>query len=411
MSTDRKLVIVGGGLTGHSAAMAARHNGYDGTITILSDEPALPYDRTPLSKNVLQGKQEISDLGFQPGGDYSGDQIEVLTDSRAEKVDLDERRIETPSGDTLQFDDLLIATGASPIHLNSPGFDLPGVHYLRTTGDATALKSDLEQAESVVVIGAGFIGSEVAASARLLGKTVTLVDMADAPMSGALHPDITAVCAAIHEDHGVTLRMNARVDALRGTDRVEQAVLDDGSILDCDLVVVGIGVRPNVELFEGTGLEIDNGIVTDEWCRTSMPGVYAAGDVANWWHPEFEQRIRVEHFDNAGSQGTFVGNVIAGAAEEPFAPIPYFWSDQYDTNIQFAGFTAPDADIVIRGNPEERSITAFYLNNGAICAAVTVNNAREFRSCRRLVAARATIDPATLRDPDTDIRKLSREYR
>lgn len=411
MSTDRHLVIIGGGLTGHSAAMAARHNGYEGQITILSDESAMPYDRTPLSKHVLQGKREITDLGFQPDGDYSGDKITVLTDTAASAVDLEERRIETSVGKTLEFDDLLIATGARPIELNGPGFDLDGVHYLRTAADASALTSDLEQAESVVVIGAGFIGSEVAASARLLGKAVSLVDMADSPMSGALHPDITAVCAAIHEDKGVTLRMNARVDELRGTDRVKQAVLDDGKMINCDLVVVGVGVRPNVELFSDSGLEIDNGIITDEYCRTSIPNVYAAGDVANWWHPEQEQRMRIEHFDNAGAQGTFVGKVIAGAADEPFAPIPYFWSDQYDTNIQFAGITAQDAEVIIRGNPDGRSITAFYLNNGAICAAVTVNNAREFRSCRRLVAARANIDPDTLRNPDTDIRKLSREYR
>jgi 3-phenylpropionate/trans-cinnamate dioxygenase ferredoxin reductase component len=409
--TNRQLVIIGGGLTAHSAAMAARHNGYSGAITILSDEPSLPYDRTPLSKGVLQSKQESSQLGFQPDGDYGNDEITVLTEARAQKVDLRERRIEVSNGDTLVFDDLLIATGATPIRLNGDGFDLKGVHYLRTIEDAENLKRDMEQASSVVVIGAGFIGSEVAASARMLGKSVTLVDMAEVPMSAAFHPDISAVCAAIHEDQGVTLRMNARVEALKGSERVEQAVLDDGSTIDCDLVVVGIGVRPNVELFEGSELEIDNGIVTDEYCRTSVSNVYAAGDVANWWHPEIERRIRVEHFDNAGSQGTFVGNVIAGTAEDPFAPIPYFWSDQYDTNIQFAGFPSDDADVIIRGDTEERSITAFYLQAGKIQAAVTVNNAREFRSCRRLVAAGAEISPETLRDPDTDIRKLSREYR
>ena len=411
MTAGRDLVIIGGGLTAHSAALAARHNGYGGKITILSNESALPYDRTPLSKGVLQGKQESDQLGFQPDGNYSADDITVLTDTRATAVDLEERTVETSSGDKLTFDDLLIATGARPIHLDGAGFDLDGVHYLRTTDDADSLKSDLETVTSVVVIGAGFIGSEVAASARSLGKQVALVDMAESPMSAALHPDITAVCAAIHEDHGVNLQMNSRIDELRGSARVEQAVLNDGSTIDCDLVVVGVGVRPNVELFAESGLEIDNGIVTDEFCRTSMPNVYAAGDVANWWHPELKQRIRIEHFDNAGSQGTFVGKVIAGAMDEPFAPIPYFWSDQYDTNIQYAGFAPDDADVVIRGNPDERSITAFYLDDGAICAAVTVNNAREFRSCRRLVAASAEIDRETLQSPDTDIRKLAREYR
>ncbi len=411
MSEHRQLIIIGGGLAGHAAALSARHNGYGGRITILAEESSIPYERPPLSKAVLQGKKDPAELAFQPNGDYSGDEITVLTNARAQEVDVRERRIKVSNGDTLAFDDLLIATGARPITLESPGFDLDGVHYLRTIEDARQIQGDLESAESVVVIGAGFIGSEAAASARTLGKSVTLVDMADAPMSAAFHPDIASVCAAIHEDQGVELRMNAKVTELRGSGRVQQAVLDDGSTIDCDMVIVGVGVHPNVELFEGSGVEIDNGILTDEYCRTSVPGVYAAGDVANWWHPELKQRLRVEHFDNAGSQGTYVGQVIAGAAEEPFAPVPYFWSDQYDTNIQYAGVASDDSEVIIRGKPEERSITAFYLDNGAICAAVTINNAREFRSCRRLVAARAEIDPDTLRDPETDIRKLSRDYR
>jgi 3-phenylpropionate/trans-cinnamate dioxygenase ferredoxin reductase component len=411
MTGDRSLLVIGGGLTAHSAAIAARHNGHGGDITILSDEPNPPYDRTPLSKAVLQKKREIDDLGFQPDADYERDAITLRTATRVDSVDLNAQQVTDSNGDTHDYTELLIATGARPIRLNGEGFDLDGVHYLRTIADAEDLKSDLENATGVVVIGAGFIGSEVAASARTLGKTVTLVDMLDAPMCGALHPDIASVCAAIHEDHGVDLWMNSRVDKLRGAGRVEQAVLDDGTTIDCDLVVVGVGVQPNVELFENTDLEIDNGIVTDEFCRTAVPNVYAAGDVANWYHPELEHHIRIEHFDNAGSQGTFVGKVIAGAAEEPFAPVPYFWSDQYETNIQYAGFASEDCEVVIRGNPDQRAITAFHLQNGAICAAVTVNQAREFRSARRFVVARAEIDPAVLRDPETDIRKLAREYR
>jgi 3-phenylpropionate/trans-cinnamate dioxygenase ferredoxin reductase component len=411
MTVSKQLLIIGGGLTAHSAAIAARHNGYGGAITIISEESNPPYDRTPLSKAVLQQKRDPGDLGFQPDGDYERDQITLLTDTRVESVDLVAQHVTDSNGNTHEYSDLLIATGASPIHLNGPGFDLNGVHYLRTIEDANEIKADLEHATNVVVVGAGFIGSEVAASARMLGKNVTLVDMLDSPMASALHPEINSICAAIHKDHGVDLRMNARVDKLRGGTRVEQAVLGDGTTIDCDMVVVGVGVRPNVELFEGTKIELDNGVLTDEFCRTSVPNVYAAGDVANWWHPDLSQHIRIEHFDNAGSQGTFVGKVIAGVQEEPFAPVPYFWSDQYDTNIQFAGFAPSGCDVVIRGNPDERAITAFYLDNGSTCAAVTVNQAREFRSARRLVAARAEISPETLRDPDTDIRKLSREYR
>jgi 3-phenylpropionate/trans-cinnamate dioxygenase ferredoxin reductase component len=411
MTTPRNLVILGGGMTAHSAALAARHNGYSGAITIVAEEKRLPYDRTPLSKAVLQSKRDSGELGFQAEGDYSADEITVRTDTRAESVDFDALRVNLSGEDIIEYDDLLIATGARPVNLANEDFDLPGVHYLRTIEDAEALKADLHNAEKVVVIGAGFIGSEVAASARTLNKDVMLVDMFDAPLSNALHSDITTLCAAIHGDHGVDLHMNSRVDKLRGSSRVEQAILDDGSTLECDLVVVGVGVRPNVEIFANSGLKIENGVVTDDFCRTSIPNVYAAGDVANWFHPDLKQYIRIEHFDNAGSQGTYVGKVIAGATDEPFAPIPYFWSDQYATNIQFAGFMPEHSEVIIRGNPDERAITAFYLDNGAICAAVTVNQAREFRSARRLVAARARIDPDTLRNPETDIRKLSREYR
>lgn len=411
MTSQKHLVILGGGLTGHAAALAARHNDYPGRITIVSDEANPPYDRTPLSKAVLQGKKEPDELGFQPDGDYSSDDITVLTATRAAGVDFDTRRVDLSGSETLEYDDLLIATGTRPITLNNAGFDLDGVHYLRTIDDAKAIQSDLAESQRVVVIGAGFIGSEVASSARTLGKDVTLVDMLEAPMSSALHPDITSVCAAIHQDQGVELRMSSRIDEVRGDGRVKQAILSDGTIIDCDMVVVGVGVRPNVEIFADTNLQVDNGVVTDEFCRTNIPNVYAAGDVANWWHPELQQRMRIEHFDNAGSQGAHAGKMIAGATDEPFAPIPYFWSDQYDTNIQWAGHAPDDSEVVIRGNPDERAITAFYLKTGAICAAVTVNQAREFRSARRLVSARAEIDSATLASPDTDIRKLSREYR
>ncbi len=411
MSTPRHLVILGGGLTSHSAALAARHNGYDGSIVIATDESHPPYDRTPLSKAVLQGTRDTADLGFQPDVDYETDGIQLLTGTTASAVDTTSRRVRLSDGETLQYDDLLFATGASPVHLNGPGFELDGVHYLRTIPDAERLKDSLTGARRVLVIGAGFIGSEVAASARSLGAEVILADLAPVPLSAALHPDLSSIVAAIHQDHGVELRLRTSVQELRGTQRVEEGVFDDGSPVECDLVVVGVGVQPNVTLAEDAGIRVENGIVTDEYCRTSAPDVYAAGDVANWWHPGLGQRIRIEHFDNAGAQGTHAGKVIAGGDVEPFAPVPYFWSDQFDTNIQYAGYPKADCDVIIRGDPESRSVTGFYLRNGEMQAAVTINRAREFRAVRRLVAARAMIDPRTLQDPETDIRKLSREYR
>ena len=410
MDVNQNLVILGGGLTGHAAAMAARGHGFEGGITIVSAEEHRPYDRTPLSKAVLQGQREPDDLYFMSDEDYAEHDITCRTGANAVGVDFDKKIIELDQRDSLTWDTLLIATGCDPIRLDNPGFDLPGVHYLRRISDAVQLRDAIDQASRVLVIGASFIGSEVAASARVRGADVVLVDRLDHPMQAALGDEIGSLCASIHQDHGVDLRMGTTVTELRGTDRVERAVFDDGTELDCDLVVVGVGVRPNVELFDASKLEIENGILVDEYCRTSIPGVYAAGDVANWWHPEREQRIRIEHFDNAGSQGTFAGKVIAGASEEPFAPVPFFWSDQYDTNIQFVGFPTENMELIIRGNPDDREVTGFYIDEGGITAAVTVNHPRNLRSVRRLVRARAKIDSETLKDPETDLRALSREY-
>jgi 3-phenylpropionate/trans-cinnamate dioxygenase ferredoxin reductase component len=401
-------VILGAGLAGHSAAVTARALGYHGDLTLIGAEPDRPYDRTPLSKAVLQGKREPSDLYFETEDGYEQQGITLRAGERASRIDFEERRVWLESGETLAFDRLLIATGASPIRLNDPGFDLPGVHYLRTIPDAIAIQDDLARASRVLVVGAGFIGSEVAASACLLGKDVTLVDMLSAPMTAALGEQVAGICAEIHRDRGVTLRMGERVVALHGSERVEEAELASGDRIECDMVVVGVGVRPKVDLFDGSALEVDNGIVVDEYCETSIPGVFAAGDIANWWHPEIERRLRVEHFDNAGTQGAAAGKSLAGQ-REPFAPVPYFWSDQYDTNIQFAGYPGERYQTAIRGNLDDREFTAFYLENGLVRAAVTFNRPRELRPCRRLVAAGVYVDIDTLCDPDTDLRAFVRD--
>lgn len=401
-------VVLGAGLAGYSAASTLRLKGFDGRIVLIGGEPVPPYERPPLSKAFLQGKKSSNELVFQPAGHFEQElRVELRLNRLAVGLDLAARRLSLDDGATLAYDKLLIATGASPIRLRGHGFELPGVRYLRTLADAESLMALLSARQRVVVIGAGFIGSEAAASLRVLGHDVTLVDVQPAPLSGPLGERLGAIYAEIHRRNGVTLHMADRVTALHGDKHVEAAELAGGARIPCDLVVVGVGVRPAVELFAESGLKIDNGIVCDEFCRSSDPHVYAAGDVANWWHAGLQRRLRVEHYDNAALQGAAAANAMLGQGE-PYSPLPYFWSDQYDTNLQYVGYPIPWDDLVLRGDTQAPSLTAFYLKDGAVTAAATINRPRELRAVRRIVEAGACLDPAVLADEQTDLRALSR---
>jgi len=409
MSRRPAYVILGAGVAGHFAADALRQAGFDGQVLLIGAEPVRPYDRPALSKGILQGTKEPQAIIFQPEAFYREREIDLVLGRAAVEIDPAARRVVLDSGKSVSYDRLLIATGAAPIRPRLPGIGLPGVHVLRSLADAEALRAGLLAAERVLVIGAGFVGSEVAASARTLGRDVTLLDLLPAPMSRALGPELAAVYAELHRAHGVDLRMGRGVVELRGRDRVEEAVLDDGTLLACDLVVLGVGVRPAVDLAMAAGLDVDDGILVDEHCATNASGVYAAGDVATWWHPTLGRRIRVEHFDNAGEQGAAAGRAMAGQPE-PYAPVPSFWTDQYDTTLQYYGYPVPWDQVVLRGDAAAFSVTAFYLAEGRIVAAAMLNRPKEHRSARRLVAAGAAVDPAVLADPDTDLRALSRQF-
>ncbi len=400
--------IVGAGLAGHSAALTLRLTGFDGRILLFGDEPVRAYERPPLSKAFLQGKKPLDELFFQPEEQYHEQQIELELGRRAVGLDTDNQRLTLEDGESIQFDKLLLTTGASPIRLNQPGFDLPGVHYLRTLEDSANLGAAVRAGgHHLVVIGAGFIGSEVAASARTMGNDVTLIDLLPSPMSGALGETLGDLFAEVHRSHGVDLRMCSRVTELRGQGRVEEAVLENGDHIPCDLAVIGVGVRPNVELARNAGLAVENGILVNEHCETSHPNVYAAGDVANWIHPDIGERLRVEHYDNAAMQGAAAARSMLGGTDE-YAPLPYVWSDQYDVNLQYVGFPTEWHEIVVRGDTSKPEATIFFMRNGQVHAAATINRPRELRSARRLCEARAEVDPAVLSDPETDLRALSR---
>lgn len=400
-------VILGANLAGGRAAEAMRESGFEGRIVLLGAEPDRPYERPPLSKDYLRRETPEEKLYLRPPAYYEEQRIELRLGVRATRLDPAAKAVELESGERLPYDKLLIATGCELRRLGIPGVELAGVRYLRTRADSAALAALLDTAQRVVVVGAGFIGSEVAASARKLGKQVTILEAAPVPLARALGVKMGEVCAAIHRDHGVDLRLSCGVKEFRGTGRVEEVVLADGSALPCDLAVVGVGVAPSVGWLEGSGVALDNGVVVNEYCETNLPGLYAAGDIANAWNPLYGERLRVEHYDNAQNQGIAAGKAMAGV-REPYAPVLYFWSDQYEHTLQYVGHAGGDDEIVVRGNVSERSFTAFYLREGRLRAAFAIGRPKDIMATRRLIQSGKQVGPGTLADEQTDLRALSR---
>lgn len=373
----RRVVIVGASLAGLSAAKGLRQAGYNGAITILGAEAERPYKRPPLSKQLLVGLDP-------PGGPWLRDEPALAIDLRlgeaAIGVDLAAREVVGASGARLPFDGLVIATGADPIN---PWRDagLSGVHVLRTMADSAAVAASLRDAESVAVVGAGFIGAEAAAAARKLGRRATLIDALPAPHAQVLGGLFGQACAALHADHGTALRMGAAVVGMEadGSDAVAGVRLRSGELIDADLVVVGVGVRPATRWLEGSGIALDDGVVCDETCAAldlagaPIPGIVAAGDVARWRNPLFGEAMRVEHWDNASAQGRAAGRRLMGI-EQPYELMPYFWSDQYDAKIQVVGAGRPDDDAELaEGSLQDRAFVVTYRREGRIVGAAAMN--------------------------------------
>ncbi|WP_448576331.1 NAD(P)/FAD-dependent oxidoreductase [Thermomicrobium sp.] len=398
-------LVVGAGAAAFGFANAIREVGYQGRVTVVGAEPVPPYERPPLSKQYLLGKKEESELLFRPVAFYEERSIELVLGDAVEEIDLERRVACTRAGREIGFDQLVLATGALPNRLAVPGAELPGVFVLRSLEDARGVRAALSSAQRVVVIGGGFIGCEVAASARTVGKQVALVEPLPVLLARALGETVGAAITRVHERAGVQLYLGRKVIALEGRERVERVLLDDGTSLPAEIVVVGIGVRPAVPAIRGE-LAMDDGVVVDATCAASAPGVWAAGDVARWWHPVIERSIRVEHFDNALAQGACVAKGVAGHPEA-YAPVPSFWSDQYDLTIQQYGYPIEWDDLVVRGDLDAPAFTAFYLKAGRVCGAVIVKRPREMRPARRLVEAMARVDRALLADEGVDLRSLA----
>ena len=388
------IAVVGASLAGLRGVETLRRSGYAGRIVWIGAEPHLPYDRPPLSKELLRGTWEPERISLRKDG-LAALEADLRLGVRAIALDVGERRVSLDDGSQVAYDGLLIATGAQPRAL--PGApDLEGIHLLRTLDDALALRRAFATGPRVCVVGAGFIGAEVAASARSLGLDVTLVELLEAPCVRGLGARLGALLADVHRDHGVDLRLGTGVDAIEGERRVERVRLSDGTALAADLVVVGIGVAPATDWLRGSGLELDNGVVCDASCAAA-PGVVAAGDVARWTNPLFGRSMRVEHWSNAVEQGVHAaGRLLVGDAEaRPFAPVPSFWSDQYDCRIQSAGAPGPDDELrVVAGSLEERRFVALLGSAGRLTGALAWNRARDLIPYRKLLAQGGSWDEA-----------------
>ena len=396
----RTFVVVGAGLAGAAAVQELRERGFDGRIVLVGAEPELPYERPPLSKEFLRGEQD-EPMHIRPPEWYEEQGVELRLGTRAEAVDAAGPSVELEGGERIDADAVLLATGATPRRM--PDAPDERVLYLRTLEDARVLRDAIREGP-VVVVGAGFIGAEVAASARGIGADVVVIERAPVPLGRALGEDVGGILGGIHRDHGVDLRTNLGIDGIESMDGGVRLRTSDGGSIEAAAVLVGIGVGPNLELAERAGLAVSNGVDVDAACRTSAPGVFAAGDMANHDHPLFG-RIRVEHFDNAMKMGTHAARSMLGETD-PFDDPHWFWSDQYDVNIQYAGFAMTWDEVVVRGSLEDRDGVAFYLNEGVLLAALGLNRGKDVRRAMKLIAKRARPEAEQLRDPDIDLRTL-----
>lgn len=397
-----QLVIVGGGQAAGQAVHTARQLGFEGRITLVGDEPHLPYQRPPLSKKYLAGEIARERLYLRPGSFYEKHGVELMLGTRAAELDTTRRRIALADGRGLDYDALILATGSRPRRLAMPGADLAGIHYLRTIDDVDAIAAGFEPGRRLVIVGAGYIGLEVAAVAVRLGLDVTVVEAAERVLARVVAPEMSAVYARYHVEAGVTLICDAAVAGFAGDGHVSAVELADGRRIECDAVIVGVGIEPNVELATGAGLACDDGILVDACTRTEAPGVVAAGDCTRHPHAVVEGAVRLESVHNAIEQGKSAAHAAVGEPRE-FADVPWFWSDQYDLKLQIAGFAQRYDEVVFRGDPDTRRFAAYYLDAGRVVAVDAVNSPHDFMNAKQLIAAGTVLTADAIADPDADL--------
>jgi 3-phenylpropionate/trans-cinnamate dioxygenase ferredoxin reductase component len=406
---DQAFVIVGASLAGAKAAETLREEGFDGRVVLVGAESERPYERPPLSKDYLRGEADAKPY-VHGESFYAEHDIELRTATAVERIDRAAAQVSLAGGETIGFDRLLLATGAQPRRISLPGADLDGVLPLRTIEHSEAIRARIDAGGRLVTIGAGWIGAEVAASAKQRGCDVTILEMTQLPLERVLGPELGAIYRDIHTDHGAQFIGGAAIEAIEGDRKVAAVRLAGGRRIEADFVVVGVGVEPRTELAQAAGIATDNGIAVDEHLQTSAPGIFAAGDVANAHHPFYGTRIRVEHWANALNQGPAAARNMLGRAQ-PYDRIPYFFSDQYDVGMEYAGYATASDEVVFRGDPESREFIAFWLKDERVVAGMNVNVWDVNEHIQALIRARRPIDRRRLGDPDVALEDLVAESR
>jgi 3-phenylpropionate/trans-cinnamate dioxygenase ferredoxin reductase subunit len=405
MNSKQTFVIVGGGLTGAKAAETLRTEGFSGRIVLIGAEPDRPYERPPLSKEFLRGEAEGPPFVHEETY-YSEHDIELETGIVVSAIDPDAREVVIEPDRRLRYDSLLLSTGAEPRRLPIPGDDLDGVHYLRDLGNSRAIGERFSPGQPLVVVGAGWIGAEVAASARQKGCEVTLIERGSLPLQTVLGDELGTIYRDVHVDNGVKLLPETAVERFEGDKAVERVITADGTAIETGFVVVGIGVVPRVELAEAAGLPVDNGVLVGADLASDVSGIFAAGDVANAQHPFYGHRLRVEHWANALNQGPAAAKSMLGQPVS-YDEIPYFFSDQFDTGMEYSGLSSRENEVVFRGDREGREFIAFWIADDRVVAGMNFNVWDVHDEIRELIRSRARVNRDALTDPDTPLDQVA----
>jgi len=396
------MVIVGAGHAAGQAAASLRQEGFDGEIVIIGEEPHIPYQRPPLSKQYLAGEQGIERVYLRPAKFYEDKNVTVRTGERVDRIDTTAKAVTTDQGETISYHKLLLATGGRARHLTIPGHDLRGIHYLRGIDDVDGIRQEMAPKRKLVIVGGGYIGLEVAAVAVEAGLEVHVLEMEQRILQRVTTERMSEYYRQLHESRGVHIHTGAAVTSFTGSGHVEGVLCGDQEF-PADIVIVGIGIIPNTEVAQAAGIECDNGILVDDHCRTSAADVFAAGDCTNHPNALLNRRLRLESVPNAMEQARVAAANMCGG-DKTYASIPWFWSDQYELKLQMVGFSADGDTEVVRGDMAADKFAVFYLDGGTLVAADAVNNPKEFMICKQLVGK--AVDAARLADPDTDLKTL-----
>ena len=403
---SKRVVIAGAGHAAGQAIATLRQKGFDGEIVLLGEERWLPYQRPPLSKKFLAGKMPPERLYVKPPAFYDDTAVDVRLNTRLTAIDRQARTLATDTGAPVRYDELILALGSRVRRIDAAGSDLAGIHYLRSIDDVERIRTDMAAGRRVLIVGAGYIGLEVAAVARQLGHPVTVLEMEDRVMGRVVSPVVSQFYQAQHVAQGVVLRLSTALQAFIGDARVEAVRTTDGETIPADLVIVGVGILPNTELAAAAGLEVDDGIVVDERCRTTDERIHAVGDCTSHPNAIYGRRIRLESVHNALEQAKIAASDICGEDVE-YTDVPWFWSDQFDLKLQIAGLSTGYDQVITRGVPEERSFSCLYLKAGRLIACDSINAPRDFMQSKSLIAERKLVATTDIADTSIPLKNLA----